>query len=397
MSFSFLRALLITSLVACSLSAETALSPSAVSPLDGMKPGYNAASFNPAMGLTLDATARNTTASEGGFDFRSAEVNLMASVDPFANLYAVINGTSDGVEVEEAAFMTTSLPYNLTVRGGRFFANFGRLAHWHDHELPFVNRTASLENFIGGEAQAEGAELIHLFKTPFFLQGTLGAYNKMGAENTRLEETGTSGHTGGRGWASMTYLGRLFSYVPLGDDFGVDLGASESLTPRQRFIGGTRYDPNDSARSLTGIDVTFRFEPLSQNVYRRAIWSTEIFRNDERRLGSETIDTDNDGIPDTDVNTFERKKAWGGFSYVDWRFAQRWSGGGFFDLSENLDLRTTNTKTYGVTLNFLPSQFQRIRLQLSQVRANDGSPTDDQIFLQWFGTIGSHVHVFKDR
>jgi hypothetical protein len=364
--------------------AELSLTPTTASPLETPRPAYNPGAFNPAMGLVLDAVASNTTLNRGSFDFRSAELNLMASVDPFANLYAVINGTKDDISVEEAAFITTSLPANLTLRGGRFFANFGRLPHWHDHELPFVNRPKSLDTFIGGEARGDGLELMRLFRTPFFLQGTLGAYNQLGADNTRLEETtvpGSPGHTGGRPWTSFTYLGRLVSYIPLGDDYGLDIGASEALTPKEAYISGIRVDNQHSARSLTGVDLTFRYEPLSQNVSRKLIWSTELFRNSEVR----------------DIGIYRRQTALGGFSYVDWRFARRWSGGGFGDLAEDLDTPSKVTRTAGLTLNFIPSEFQRIRLQVSTVQANDGSRADDQIFLQWFGTIGTHVHVFKDR
>ncbi len=62
----------------------------------------------------------------GGFDVfqRSVELNLAASVDPFARGYAVINASADPITgestatVEEAALVTTSLPWNLTVQGG---------------------------------------------------------------------------------------------------------------------------------------------------------------------------------------------------------------------------------------------------------------------------------------
>ena len=81
--------------------------------------GFNPNVFNPAIGVVLDAVASHTRLNRGDFDFRSAELNLAAAVDPFANLYAVINGDKDKVSVEEAFFMTTSLPANLTLRGGR--------------------------------------------------------------------------------------------------------------------------------------------------------------------------------------------------------------------------------------------------------------------------------------
>src|SRR5258708_6437462 len=127
------------------------------------KPSYNPSVTNPAMGLVLDSVLGHTTLNQGHFDFRSAEINLSSAIDPFANLYGVFNGTQNGVQVEEAFFMTTSLPWNLTFRGGRMFANFGRLPPWHDHELPFVNRVNSLSSFIWAGAQADGAEFMYLF------------------------------------------------------------------------------------------------------------------------------------------------------------------------------------------------------------------------------------------
>lgn len=375
--------------------------PVPVSPFDTSRTGNTLNVFNPAMGVILNAVAGDSREKRSFFDFRSAELTLMASVDPFANLYAVINGSEDGLEVEEAAFMTTSLPANLTVRGGRFFANFGRLPHWHPHEYPFVNATPSMENFVGGEAQSDGVELLHLFKTPFFLQGTLGVYKKIGADNDRLkeldpatDELDLAGHDRGRPWDANTYLQRLFTNVELGELSSVDVGVSNAVTPRQYYVAGVRRD-DGSPRWLNGFDLTFRYEPTSTTRVGRVLWGTEVFRNDERRQQTLAFDSDGDGTGDQD--TYDRKQAWGGYSYVDWLFLRRWSGGGFFDLAQDLDSRRSNTKNYGLLLNFLPSDFQRIRLQLSQSKVNDGSKTDHQILLQWVGTIGAHVHVFKDR
>jgi hypothetical protein len=114
--------------------------------------------FNPTIGLVID-TVGSYTRDGGNFDFRSAELGLSATVDPFARAHAFINGTQDSVEVEEAAIVTTSLPYNFTVKGGRFFADFGRLSHFHDHELPFVNRPIVLDQYVDGESQADGVEV----------------------------------------------------------------------------------------------------------------------------------------------------------------------------------------------------------------------------------------------
>jgi len=56
--------------------------------------------LNPAIGMVLDANVQNLGKAGGNFDFRSAELGIAASVDPFARMYSFINGTKDGVEVD---------------------------------------------------------------------------------------------------------------------------------------------------------------------------------------------------------------------------------------------------------------------------------------------------------
>ncbi|HTP65822.1 MAG TPA: hypothetical protein VMJ66_10570 [Geobacteraceae bacterium] len=99
--------------------------------------------FNPAIGLVGETifSYRSGKSSEtgsdrpGGYDVfqRSVELSLNAAVDPFAKGYAVINASADAatgeasIDVEEAALQTMSLPWNLELKAGRFFAEFGRL------------------------------------------------------------------------------------------------------------------------------------------------------------------------------------------------------------------------------------------------------------------------------
>src|SRR6266516_4032342 len=119
--------------------------------------------FNPSIGLVAETvfSYRSKGSDQigsdrpGGFDVfqRSIEVNVAASVDPFAKGYVVINAQADSATgeatlgVEEAALQTTSLPWNLELKAGRFFGEFGRLGYIHDHELPFVNRPLALEQY----------------------------------------------------------------------------------------------------------------------------------------------------------------------------------------------------------------------------------------------------------
>src|SRR5207249_7182473 len=131
----------------------------------------------------------HTRQNKSNFEFRSAEIGISAAIDPFARAYGIINGTPDGVDVEEAAIVTTSLPWNLTVKGGRFFADFGRLSTFHDHDLPFVNRPVVLDRFVGGESRADGIEVSYLLPIEQYVTLTAGMYNKLGAENDRVDGT----------------------------------------------------------------------------------------------------------------------------------------------------------------------------------------------------------------
>ncbi len=158
--------------------------------------------FNPAIGFIVDTVFSYSREHRSNFEFRSGELGVSASVDPFARAYAIINGTPDGVDVEEAAIVTTSLPYNLTVKGGRFFAEFGRLSTFHDHDLPFVNRPLVLDQYIGGESQADGVEVSWLAPIDQYLAFTAGFYNKIGASNDRVSNTEP------RDLAEFTYLAR---------------------------------------------------------------------------------------------------------------------------------------------------------------------------------------------
>jgi hypothetical protein len=243
--------------------------------------------------------------------------------------------------------------------------------------------------------------LTYLLPLPFYLQATIGVTNKIGAENARLEEDqtlnpGGTGNVDGRHSEAFTYNGRLFPYIPLGDKNGLDIGVSEAYTPTEQFVGGIPNDRGGSERVLAGADVTYRYEPGTLGFIRKVTWGTEVFANSERRRQELAIDSDGDGTGDTD--DFQRRNAKGGYSFLEALLGRRWSAGGFYDVAEDLDdPDNLKTKTYGGMVNFLPSEFQRIRFQLSKQTDSIGTQANNQFFVQWMATIGRHVHTFKDR
>ena len=367
--------------------------------IEGAPAKTSLSAFNPAMGAALDFTYSHANGASN-VNFRAAELNIEAPIDPFLKGWIILTGSPKEVGIEEASLQTTALPHNLTVTGGRLFASFGRLAHFHDHELPVIDRPRSLDTFIGGETQADGVEVSYLFPTPFYLTATAGAYDKLGAENARADNAAA------RPMDGFTYLGRLAAYTDLGDDHSVELGVSEAWTPK-RFVmdtsvAGTDYNldgtpdaPNTSAglqtrkntwRSLSGADFTYRYQPASGGSGKGVIWGTEVMQNNERRFDAAT------NLPT------DRVRSYAGFSYIQFKVGPRWRPGAMIDLTEDLDAAKTLTRTFTAFISYDVTEFQRLRLAFA--RATDNRPAglgSNSVALQWTAVLGHHVHGFRDR
>jgi hypothetical protein len=331
--------------------------------------------LNPAIGMAIDATAEHRGKAGGDFNFRAAEIGIAASIDPYARAYAFFNGSKEGVEVEEAALVTTSLPWNLEARAGRFFADFGRLPKFHPHEYAFVNTPLSVERIVGGESKADGVELSYLFPTPFFLRGTLGGYNKLGAENERLDDTKS------RAWSRFTYLGRLQTYFDLSDNHSIELGSSLAFTPSIRIPS----DPQGGNRTLTGIDVTYRYQPLGSTLHQGVTVGAEFFGNSERVERA---------------SGFRRMFAPGGYAYAEAKINREWAAGFLYDNAPSLTSPGKKTIGYSPFVTWNLSEFNRLRFQYSYLDDNvreDKSERGNQFFLQWTTVLGSHTHGFRNR
>jgi len=336
--------------------------------------------FNPAIGFIVDTVASYQEHGGGNFELRQAELGLSASVDPFARAYAIINGNDDGIDVEEAAIVTTSLPYNLTLKGGRFFADFGRLSKFHDHDLPFVNRPIVLDEYVGGESQANGAELSYLTPLSQYLTITGGWYNKIGAENQRVSNLDP------RPLGEFTYLVKPDTFVSINDSNSVDLGFTYAYTPKVKSfsVDNTDFLTDGKPRDLFDWELTYRYIPLSQASYRGLVWGTEVL------LNHETWNV----APAEDQPIFRPRDAVGLYSYVEPRLTRSLYPGFLFQWVQSIDRESPATLAYAPYLTFWASEFQRIRLEYQYLDAPGNH--ESQFFLQWTAIIGSHVHGFRD-
>ena len=348
--------------------------------IEGAPAQASLSSFNPAMGLALDSVFAQKNANSG-FQLRAAELGIEAPVDPYLTGSAIITGSNNGIELENAEVKTTALPYNLTLRGGRFFASFGRLAHFHDHELPMVVRPPSIDAYIGGESQADGLEGSWLLPTNTYINAVFGAYNKLGAENDRVDNTGT------RRMSEFTYMGRLNTYFDIGDSHSVELGVSSAFTPRRVVTdaSGAVLTKNNTWRTLSGIDLTYRYQPVSGGIYSGLLWGTEIMQNSERRFDPVTL------LPSS------KKTAYAGYTYIQLKAGRHWVPGAMLDLTENQDNPHMLTRTWEAFVQYNVTEFQSLRLAYSYSASNTSDPDNRTLMLQWTAVLGHHVHGFDMR
>jgi len=361
--------------------------------------------FNPAIGLVGETVfsyrskGSDDTGSDrpGGFDAfqRSVELNLSASVDPFAKGYAVINASADprtgesNATVEEAAIQTTSLPWNLTVKGGRFFGEFGRLSYIHDHELPFVNRPLALDQYVGGESRTDGVQVNYLLPIPHYVSLTVGAGNQFGGD-VPPNDVGTF-----RQGSNVNYWGRASTYFDVTPNISFEPGISGLWNPATTDRDGGLVQPDGSTffereRRLAGADFMLSYKPLRNNQFQSLTWGTEVLYSDNR------YDV---AMPSGTLLTGRTVGSLGLYSYLTYKFHRQWSAGFLYDFVESAQNKGARTSAYSPYVTWALSHWNQLRLQYTYTDPNTatGLKPDNAVYLQWAWIIGSHSHGWQER
>jgi uncharacterized coiled-coil protein SlyX len=368
--------------------------------------------FNPAIGLVGETVfgyrskGSTQTGSDrpGGFDMfqRSLELNVAAAVDPFAKAYAVINASADPITgqatlgVEEAALQTTSLPWNLELKAGRFFGEFGRLGYIHDHELPFVNRPLALAEYIGGESRTDGLQLNWLVPVEHYVSLTVGVGNQFGGDNP-------PNYVGDfRNGSGLNYWSRLSTYFDLTPDISFEPGVSVlwnpstdaqwadpgGVNPPLPTVAGNTFTERE--RRLWGVDWVVSYKPLRNNQFESLTWGTEVLYSDNRY---DVTDPAGNPLPGRSVGSL------GLYSYLTYKFHRQWSTGFLFEYVENQVNNDDKTYAYSPYITWAMSHWSQLRLQYTYTERNaaSGRPDDNAVYLQWAWIIGSHSHGWQQR
>jgi hypothetical protein len=337
-----------------------------------------------------------------GFSLRNAEIAVDGAVDPyfkgFGNIVLKLdrdNGTE--VELEEAYLVTTTLPANLQLKAGQFFANFGRQNSQHPHQWAFVDQPLMLTRAFGPDGLRNvGGQLSWLAPTPFFTEASIGVFNPEGGTAFSFRNPGDPDPTGIdrihgratigqdlRGPGDLLYVPRLATSFDLTDSQTLVLGASAAFGPNSTG--------NDRHTQIYGADIYWKWKPANAHAgFPFVSWQTEgLFQR--YQAGADVAAA----LP------AETLRDYGFYSQVLWGFKPRWVVGlrgdyvtGNDAIFDPQDVFRGERTRVSPNITFYPSEFSKIRLQYNY---DHGQFFGDEhsVWLQMEFLLGAHgAHKF---
>ena len=330
------------------------------------------------------------------FNLGESELGLAASVDPYFSGRATLAFDADNqVNVEEAYARTSALPAGLTLQGGRFYSALGYLNSQHKHTWDFADAPLAYQAFLGGQFKQDGAQLRWLAPTDRYTEIALEA-----GRGNSFPGTGPSGNGLGA-WALTAHVGD-----DLGDSASWRLGASY-LHTRARDRAYTELDGvqnSFSGRSrLWAVDGVLKWAPGGNATRTSFKLQGEYFHRLES--GELTYDSASAALP---LAYRSAQSGWyvqGVYQFLPaWRVGLRYDrlNSGTPRIGSNAGVGPASFAALGrynpsrstVMLDYAPTEFSRLRLQVALDRSRPGG-NDRQWFLQYIMSLGAHgAHSF---
>lgn len=319
---------------------------------------------------------RRPFASFAGSEFSEAELAFQAATDPFSRLDTFVTVGPHGAEVEEATLSVLDptflrLPRNFQIRLGLLRAPFGQLNNIHPPEQPFVDTPLVHRLWFGhrhgNENGHENENHEHENETEI---PTEGSFTGTGLSLSWMLPTGKH----------LTWL----TVAPLNVDNSVfhsstgspvwlarirhmrELSLTQSVNLGLNYAFG-RNDLDKDTR-LLGLDVTYRWRPLKEGLYRSLVWQTEAYT----------------GWRETNNGTVKPK---GWFTMVEYQLSRTLFLGARYDFAQSPD-KSFSGRGFSLAITLFPSEFGRYRLQWSRLKI--GGRTIHEVWLQTTFSIGIH-------
>jgi hypothetical protein len=321
-----------------------------------------------------------------GFNLGESELTMAANIDPMfsGQLTFALTG-EDTVGVEEAFVQTRALASGLNVKAGRFLSSVGYLNNQHAHTWDFVDAPLAYQAFLGGQYKPDGLQAKWLAPTDTLIE--------IGAElGSGSSFPGNDRNKNGIGAAAL--------YAHAGDDIGTSGSWRAGLSLLRTGAANRQYEDLGNLNTFSGssrmliADAIYKWAPNGNPAQQNFKLQGEYFRRHENgELASGGA-----------VGNFDSTQSgWylqGVYQFVpNWRAGLRYdklsSGTPSIGLADAFPLLAAYSPSRSsVMVDYSPSEFSRLRLQLARDQSRPGA-TDNQVFLQYIMSLGTHAaHSF---
>jgi len=335
-----------------------------------------------------------------GFSLGESELGISANVDHLfrGTLIAAIQPDGSGVDVEEANIQTLALSRGFSVKAGRFFSAVGYQNQIHAHAWDFTDAPLVMKAFLGGQLHEDGVQVKWVAPTDLYFD--VGTELGRGAQ--------FPGATAGKNGA-----GSVNAFTNLGGDIGAGFAWQAGLSYYETSPSDRTYDDplNAVTNSFTGrsklwaLSGVLKWAPNGNNTVNSFKLQGEYFKRKED--GDLTFDPAGAALTGGYKSSQSGWYAQGVYQFMpQWRVGYRYdelsSGTTTIGLVDSGALTPADfpilakykPKRHTAMIDWSPSEFSRVRLQVARDYSRMGEP-DNQVFLQYIVSLGAHgAHKF---
>jgi hypothetical protein len=323
------------------------------------------------------------------------------------SLIASISPDNNSIGVEEAYIQTLGLSHGFSIKAGRFFSSVGYQNQIHAHAWDFTDTPLPMKAFLGNQLSDDGIQV--KWVAPTELYWDLGA--ELGRGRAFPADINGNNNRNGIGASNL--------FTHLGGDIGPSIawqaGVSYlSTSPQNRTFTDVDSTGTSVTNSFAGnsrlwvLDGVLKWSPNGNPTYNNFKLQGEYFHRKE--AGSLTYDTQAASLGTQTGNYNSRQSGWymqGVYQFLpQWRAGYRYDqlssgstgiglvGTGALAAADFPILGGYNPRRNTLMVDWSPSEFSRVRLQIARDYSRMGEP-DNQIFLQYIMSLGAHgAHKF---
>ena len=347
--------------------------------------------------LVADLSPDGSTQEDGSrFGVREVELALQAVVDPYFR-GDIFLGVSDaeGVSIEQAYLTTTNLPNQLQARLGRFLMPVGKQNGTHRHDLHTIEYPHVVQRFLGPEGlKGTGAQVSRVLSPFGFYQELIVAAVDRVAER---DEGLTAAEPANRSLGGLGFSARLRNYVDLNEAANVELSLSAMTGKREQPLTESYallFDDGTNAalarQSVLGVDLTYRWRPLQEGIYRSFILQGELMRQLNDRSPSVPLPV---GCASCGVLAASYagplRDFTGAYVYARYQTTRRTFLGARGDWLQDVQDDGRTLRGGSVYVEWFPSEFSKL-VAGYEALSPDGGTVTNRLLLQAAFSLGPH-------